>query len=143
MLTTACLFLLQHAFFFGDAAFGRGEHMQCMYKNVEGDAQKEQANEVMAKVRVAVEWGFGDVYNLFPRLNVRSKQHLFQTLPGLQLQIGFFLANCRNCCHANQVAQQFKGQRPTLEHYVAETLQQAKEMRDADAGGLFVCQCCP
>ena len=131
------------ATFFGDSAFGRSEFMRCMWKMVEDDPVKQLANDIMAKVRVCVEWGFGDVYNLWPRLHTTFKQQLFQSLPGIQLHLGFFLANCRNCVSPNQVAQQFKGMRPSLEDYVAATLQEAASINAfAAGGGPFQCECC-
>ena len=85
---------------------------------------------------MCVEWGFGDLANLWPRLNFFPKQQVFKTLPGLQAQLGFFLCNARNCVHRNEIGQQFGGKLPTLEEYVRLTMQEAREAAQHNYPGL-------
>ena len=89
----------------------------------------------MAKGRISVEWGFGDIYNVWRRLRDPDKQTLLAGVPAIQMQLGFFLANVRNCVHPNQIAQVFCADGryndcPTLEDYIAVTMEEAKHAAD-------------
>ena len=100
-----------------------------MYAGLDPDDPRILANEIMAGARVGIEWGFGDVYNLWQRLSFTKSQKLYKTLPAQQLQLAFFLTNCRNTVHPNQVQQHFKGSCPTLESYIECTLHEAQQAR--------------
>eukprot|EP01079_Euglenida_sp_SAG-EU17-18_P013042 gene13042-gene3704 len=72
----------------------------------------------MVPVRVAVEWGFGCIYNVWTYLNYFPKQQLYKSVPALHMHLGFFLCNARNCASKNQIRQKFDAPCPSLQDYV-------------------------
>ena len=77
-------------YLFGDSAFSMHAYMRHMYREAHTDPVKEAVNKVMARSRISVEWGFGDVYNVWRRLRDPDKQTLLAGVPAIQMQLGFF-----------------------------------------------------
>jgi hypothetical protein len=94
--------------FFGDSAFGRGPHMQRMYKNARHDPLKAEYNKEMAAFRIAVEWSFGGIKNLFPYINYALGLRLGAMPVGKIVQVAFFFKNCHTAAYGNQIADKFK-----------------------------------
>ncbi len=109
-----------HWVVFGDSAFASGPHMQCMFKGACVNQDRRLYNRHMSKLRIAVEWGFGSIHNLFPYassdlpMGSMAVDKIFHTAA--------FLKNCHTAAYGDLVGSYFKAfnvtTQITLEEYI-------------------------
>lgn len=103
---------------FGDPAYGVSPVLMSPYAGAgEQTPDQKEWNAAMAKVRIEVEHGFGDITRMWPYLNAWWKHQVFKTAPGKYYRVGVLLANASNCIRPNQTAQVFECRPPTLREY--------------------------
>lgn len=81
------------------------------------------ANEVVpravarsfSRVRVSVEWLFGEVVSLFPYLDRRSAQKIGLTIPGTMYLAASILALCRTALYRDKISAYFDLKPPSFE----------------------------
>jgi hypothetical protein len=81
--------------------------------------KERQCNRIMSKLRIAVEWSFGKVVNLFAFVDFKKNQKLHLQPVASYWQIAALLANCNSCLYGNHTSRYFKCPTPKLEEYLA------------------------
>lgn len=79
---------------------------------------EEIVNKKMGKLRVAVEWGFGKIVQLFPFLDFKKNLKVYKQEVGKYYKIGAILSNCHTCLYGSQVCDYFEIDPPELEEYL-------------------------
>ena len=89
------------------------------YTNLPNMSQQQRDfNEVMAGLRVSVEWTFAKVSNLWQFLKYKPTMRLYQSPVTSYWKICALLTNCHSCCYGNQTSMYFHMPVPPLEDYV-------------------------
>lgn len=84
------------------------------------NAEEDEFNSRMSRVRESVEWGFGKTLNLFQALDFSRQQMVYKTKPGTEYKVATFLANCHTrLTGSSQIADYFGLRPPTLEEYLS------------------------
>ena len=65
--------------------------------------------------RIAVEWLFGDISNIFRYFRSKDRQKVGEGVPARHYVAGAVLAMARNCIHGNIISEYFGVSPPTLE----------------------------
>ena len=106
-------------FIFGDSAYGLDDVTLTMYKSQRGTPFKELWNKTFSKVRISVEWPFGQILTLFPFLQRKQLMRLLQSAVGDFYLVATLLFNCFTCIYRkNIVSTYFQMTPPTLESYL-------------------------
>ena len=66
-------------FIYGDPAYGCSENFVCPYPTVMMTKNAKKFNKVMSKLRVCVEWLYGDVVRYWPALDMKTQMKIQQT----------------------------------------------------------------
>lgn len=76
-----------------------------------------QFNQSMKNLRVAVEWGFGKIVNLFAFVDFKKNQKLLLQDLQSMYRIATLLTNCHTCLYGSQTSDYFNVAPPNLEQY--------------------------
>ena len=119
-------FLLAHeviarlqAVVFADSAYPNNTVMMTMYRGRVLPPWAHAFNNVMARPRTSVEWGYNQVCRKFAYVDWR-KQLKIELMPVESIwHFGVFLTNCLTAhCGGNQISDFFECLPPTLEEYL-------------------------
>ena len=91
--------------------FGRGQLTQ----------PQIEFNKSMSAVRIAVEWNFGKVTQLFAFLDFKKNLKILLQPVGKYYFVGVLLANCHTCLYGSQTSSYFNVHPPSLEMYLSNT----------------------
>lgn len=80
----------------------------------------KEANYVMSKLRIIVEWEFGHVANLFAFLKYKPGQKMLLSRCALFYKIATLMKNIHICVNGGQSSSYFGISPPTLEEYMDE-----------------------
>lgn len=72
----------------------------------------------MSRVRIAVEWMFGKVVNLFAFVDFTKNQKLFKQQVAVFYVCAVFLTNCHTCCYNSVCSDYFSTTPPSLAAYL-------------------------
>ena len=104
---------------YGDPAYPLRIHLQAPFRNTARLTQQmELFNKSMSKVRMSVEWIFGDVINDFKFLDFKKNLKIGLSAVGEMYIVGAILLNCLTCLYGNLTAEYFDVQPPVLEDYL-------------------------
>ena len=104
---------------FGDGIYPRTTQLLRPFINPPPNSPQANFNDVLAKIRVGVEWSFGLVTNTFQAVDFTRWQRCFLTNPALQYRTATFLMNCLSCIRrTNMPAVYFQCALPTLAEYL-------------------------
>jgi nuclease HARBI1 len=104
---------------YADSAFPQCAWIMHGFINPPHDSDQALFNRLMSKARIAVEWAFKTVTQLWQFVDFRREMKIFKT-PVAQFYINCcFLTNCHNCFYGNQTSVYFDVERLTLEQYLA------------------------
>jgi len=81
--------------------------------------EEEGFNVDMASVRVAVEWGYKVVKQVFPALDYKRKMKINECLVGFLYKVAVLLWNVRCCTYAGQTSEFFHCPAPNAERYLS------------------------
>ena len=92
-------------------------HLQAPYK--EGNLTRDQKNynEAMNKVRVTVEWLFGEIKTYFKFVDFKTQLKVGLSSIGKIYLVCGLLQNARTCLYGNKVSEYFEMDPITLEEY--------------------------
>jgi nuclease HARBI1 len=76
-------------------------------------------NTLMSKARIAVEWAFKNVTQLWQFVDFRREMKIFKTAIGQFYVNCCFLTNCHNCFYGSQTSDYFGAERLTLDQSLA------------------------
>ncbi|GAV07919.1 hypothetical protein RvY_17697 [Ramazzottius varieornatus] len=110
---------------YGDPAYPISEYLEGPFRNgalALSDEQKD-FNVAMAGVRIAVEWGFGEVVQQFAFLDFEKNMKVLLQPVGSLYTVGTLLTNCRvRLGHGGKVSDFFGIAPPSLEQYLKNRL---------------------
>ena len=110
----------EHVTAFADSAYSAmiSPWLLTGYKGAQLTSLQHDFNSLMSKVRVSVEWCFGDVIRSFAFLDfAKNLKVLLQPVAKLYI-VGCLLSNCRSCLYGNITSEFFGCETPTLENYL-------------------------
>lgn len=84
--------------------------------------QQISFNTLMSSLRIAVEWSFGDVINLWKYLDYAAQLKVAHQPVGTFYRVAVFLTNCYTSLHRNRTSYYFNCSPPSLEEYLQSTL---------------------
>ena len=103
---------------YGDPAYPHRIHIKCPFAHQQVLSPAEQAfNESMSKVRVSVEWVFGDVVNYYKFTDFKKNLKIGLSAVGKTYIICALLRNALTCLYGNNTSRFFDVKPPTLEEY--------------------------
>ena len=99
---------------YGDPAYSLWIHLQAPYSQGRLTQQMEDYNK---RVRVSVEWFFGDIINSFKFLDYKKNLKVGLSSVGKMYIACALLRNAVTCLYGNQTSEFFDLEPPTLEEY--------------------------
>ena len=99
---------------YGDPAYSLWIHLQAPYSQGRLTQQMEDYNK---RVRVSVEWFFGDIINYFKFLDYKKNLKMGLSSVGKMYIACALLRNAVTCLYGNQTSEFFDLEPPTLEEY--------------------------
>ena len=75
-------------------------------------------NTAISGVRIAVEWGFGNLLNQFQFLDLKQPEQLLKSPIGKYYLSGVFLFNCYTCFNGGEKSTYFDLAPPSLDEYL-------------------------
>lgn len=78
-------------------------------------------NEQMGKLRIAVEWEFGELFQQFSFLTFKYNQKLYLQPLAKYIKVSVILKNCQTCLYGSQTSAYYDVEPPSLEEYVTNT----------------------
>lgn len=106
----------------GDKAYLLGPWMQVAFPSssgVELQEEKEACKTDMAAVRVAVEWGYKEVKQVFPTLDFKRKLKINEDPDAMLYKVTVLSWNVRCCIYGGQTSTFFDCQPPSAERYLS------------------------
>jgi hypothetical protein len=104
---------------YGDPAYPLRIQLQAPFRNVALTPQMQAFNTSMSKVRVAVEWLFGDIVNFFKFVDYKKNLKIGLSSVGKMYIVCAILTNALTCLYGNFTSQYFQLDPPTLHEYFA------------------------
>ena len=103
---------------YGDPAYPHRVHLQCPFARRPNLTDEEQAfNQSMSKVRVSLEWVFGDIVNYFKFTDFKKDLKVGLSAVGKIYTTCALLQNALTCLYGNNTSAFFDMQPPDLEDY--------------------------
>lgn len=85
--------------------------------------EKKLFNETMSKLRICVEWEFGELFEQFAFLGYKNNQKINLQPVGKYMIVATILKNCQACLYGNQTSIYFNVDPPSLEGYLQNNRQ--------------------
>ena len=101
---------------YGDPAYPLSVHLQAGFRNAADPAEIEY-NQRMSRVRVSVEWVFGDIIERFRFTDFKKMMKSGLSPVAKQYAVSALLTNARTCLHGSITSTFFNCQPPSLEEY--------------------------
>lgn len=104
---------------YGDPAYPLRPHLQAPFKRavLVLTPQQEAWNKSMSKVRVSVEWLFGDITNYFKFLDFKRNLKVGLSSVGKMYIVCVLLRNAHSCIYGSNTSEYFNLPPPDLEEY--------------------------
>ena len=100
--------------FTGDPAYPLRIQLQAPFRNPVRQLEKD-FNSMMSKVRVSVEWLFGNISSWFAFLDFKKNLKLNLSAVGKMYLVCALLTNARTCVYGNMTSHFFDCEPPSLE----------------------------
>eukprot|EP00117_Sycon_ciliatum_P040717 scpid79393/ scgid29877/ len=102
---------------YGDQAYPLKEQLLRPYHNP--NHQEALFNTAVSKLRMSVEWGFGEVQRAFSFIDFKKNLKLYLQPIGAYYTVAVLLINCRTCLNGrNEISDYFQCQPPALNEYL-------------------------
>lgn len=103
---------------FGDPAYGCTNVFCSPFKGCRVNAPQHAVNTAMSKVRISVEWSYGEITRYFSYLDFKRQQQVGMTPVATLYKIGILLTNCITIANGgNNNSKYFNCAPPTFEEY--------------------------
>ena len=102
---------------YGDPAYPISVHMQRSFAGPELTRIQKEYNTAMSRVRVSVEWVFGDIANYFAFVDFKKKLKIGLSAVGKMYSVCALLTNARTCLYKSVTSSFFGLDPPELEAY--------------------------
>ena len=106
---------------YGDPAYGLSHNVISPFGRGQLTQPQIEFNKSMSAVRIAVEWNFGKVTQLFAFLDFKKNLKILLQPVGKYYFVGVLLANCHTCLYGSQTSSYFNVHPPSLEMYLSNT----------------------
>lgn len=104
---------------YGDPAYGRRTHIERPFDRQRADAQQRHINKAMARARVQVENGLGDIANTFPAMEFKRSERVGDTRVTIRFLVACILRNFLTCIRGtNSIATRMGVAVPTLRRFL-------------------------
>ena len=103
---------------YGDLAYPLRPQLQAPFRNARLNQQQAAYNTAMSKVRIGVEWVFGDIINYFKFLDYKKNLKLGLTAVGKIYVVCAFINNLHTCMYGSISSDYFQIEPPTVQEYV-------------------------
>ena len=103
---------------YGDPAYPLRIHLQAPFKGARLTQDQKDFNQAMSKVRVCVEWVFGDITNYFAFLDYKKNLKVGLSSVGKMYVTCGLLQNARTCLYKNTTSIFFYIDPPSLDDYL-------------------------
>lgn len=102
---------------YGDPAYPLSVHLQAPFRDAYLNDQMKTYNEAMSRVRVSVEWLFGDIVNYYKFIDFKQQQKIGLSAVAKVYTVCGILQNAHTCLYGNVTSDYFDLQPPTLQEY--------------------------
>jgi len=103
---------------YGDLAYPFRPHLQTPFRNVRRTPDQNAYNTAMSKVRIGVEWVFGDIVNFYKFLDFKKNLKLGLQCIGKMYIVCTFLMNIRTCMYGSMTSSYFNLDPPSVDEYL-------------------------
>lgn len=79
---------------------------------------QQQFNTKMSKLRICVEWEFGEIFEQFAFLDFKKNQKIFLQPVAKYMKVAAILKNCQTCLYGSETSSYFEVDPPSLESYI-------------------------
>lgn len=107
---------------YGDKVYQRSLFVAPPFKDPPAGFVKSRVNRRMASVRIAVEWGFAKVGNIYKFTRDADDRRFFLMPVVKLLPCAVFLTNIHTCLYGNQTAKYFDCKPPIFEEYLSKDI---------------------
>ena len=109
--------LTERYYVFGDVAYPLRRNLLAPYSGAQLTQEEMSFNSSMSKVRVTVEWMFGEVINNLIFTDFKKNLKIGISCVGKFYRVSAILTNAHTCLYKNNVSQYFAIDPPLLEEY--------------------------
>ena len=102
---------------YGDPAYPLRIHLQAPFRDARLTPDMQLFNKSMSRVRVSVEWTFGDIVRSFKFLDFKNNLKLGLSAVGKMYIVCSIIQNALTCMYGNQTSEYFGMQPPTVQEY--------------------------
>ena len=102
---------------YGDPAYPLRVHLQAPFRDARLTPEMEAFNQSMSRVRVSVEWIFGDIVKSFKSMDFKSNLKIGLSSVGKLYIVCALIQNAITCLYGNQTSEFFELEPPTLNEY--------------------------
>ncbi|CAB4017499.1 Hypothetical predicted protein [Paramuricea clavata] len=102
---------------YGDPAYPLGVHLQAPFRERELTPAMAEFNREMSRVRVSVEWMFGNITKYFSFLDFKRQMKLHLSPVGKIYTVAALLQNAHTCLYENIVSHFFYLKSPSIHEY--------------------------
>lgn len=102
---------------YGDPAYPLRVHLQGPFKGAIQTPMEHAFNQSMSKVRVSVEWVFGDIVNYFAFLDFKKNLKVGLSAVGKMYVVCALLRNAHSCTYGSSTSNFFGVDPPSIENY--------------------------
>lgn len=102
---------------YGDPAYPLRTHLQAPFRDARLTPDMQLFNKSMSRVRVSVEWTFGDIVRSFKFLDFKNNLKLGLSAVGKMYIVCSIIQNALTCMYGNQTSEYFGMQPPTVQEY--------------------------
>ena len=102
---------------YGDPAYPLRRYLQAPFGGANLTIQEKNFNTAMSKVRVSVEWVFGEVVNYFKFNDYKKNLKIGLSAVGKMYRTSALLTNAHTCLYGNNVEDYFNVTPPLIEDY--------------------------
>ena len=103
---------------YGDGIFPWHQCLRSKHKGPNLTEVERAENMNMCKVRISVEWHYGEVAELFPFTDYKKNVKLRHMNSSCLYFVAAFLRNCHTCLYGNNTSHYFNCSPPSLESYL-------------------------
>ena len=103
--------------YYGDPAYPLRPQLQAPFPTAHITPDQSAFNAAMSKVRITVEWSFGDVINFFKLTDFNKTQNILLSPCGKMYIVSGILTNAHSCIYRNNTSFYFELVPPSLEEY--------------------------
>ena len=104
-------------FIYGDPAHPLRPHLQAPFKKNNLTAEQQAYNKAMSKVRVSVEWVFGEILQYFAFVDFKKNKKIALSEIGKMYRACALLHNARTCLYGSSASRFMDIEPPSLEMY--------------------------